>query len=167
MEGVQRSANPHAFAALGPRAAEITAPHPLDIPHGMDSPIGRVYALDGQVLLLGVGHEANTSVHLAENRAGVRYRLPQHVTWLKEGVPARLDYAEVDHCCENFNLLSAWLAPEGRERVGRVGQAQARLARSLDIVQAALARLREHETVFLHPRGACAECDQAWASLPG
>jgi aminoglycoside 3-N-acetyltransferase len=167
LPGVRRSANPHAFAARGPRAVEITAAHPLDVPHGLDSPIGRVYELDGQVLLLGVGHDANTSVHLAENLAGVRYRLPHHVTWLKDGVPARLDYAEVDHCCEGFGQLSAWLAPEGQERRGRVGQAVARLARSRDIVRAALERLREQETVFLHPPGACVECDQARASLPG
>jgi aminoglycoside N3'-acetyltransferase len=167
LPGVQRSANPHAFAALGPKAAEITAPHPLDVPHGLDSPIGRVYALDGQVLLLGVGHDANTSVHLAENLAGVRYRLPHHVTWLKDGQPERLEYAEVDHCCENFSRVGDWLAQDGQERQGRVGQATARLARSRDIVRAALTRLREHETVFLHAVGVCAECDQARASLPG
>ena len=50
-----RSDSPHAFAALGPDAARITADHPLDVPHGLNSPVGRVYDLDGQILLLGVG----------------------------------------------------------------------------------------------------------------
>ena len=59
LPGVLRSDSPHAFAAAGPQAARITAPHPVDVPHGLDSPVGRVYELDGQVLLLGVDHTAN------------------------------------------------------------------------------------------------------------
>ena len=48
---VLRSDSPHAFAALGPEAARITADHPLDVPHGLNSPVGRVYYLNGQILL--------------------------------------------------------------------------------------------------------------------
>ena len=73
-DGVVRSDNPHAFAAAGPLAAAITAPHPIDPPHGSDSPVGRARDHDAHVLLLGVGHDANTTIHLAENEAGVRYR---------------------------------------------------------------------------------------------
>ncbi len=165
MQGVIRSHSPHAFAATGPRAGGITAAHPVDIPHGLDSPIGRIFELDGQVLLLGVGHDANTTVHLAENLAGTRYRRPKYSTVLKGGKPTRCDYGEVDHCCQNFNLLDQWLDAEGRQRHGVVGNADARLARSRDIVEAALARLRENETVFLHAPGLCGECDEARASL--
>jgi aminoglycoside N3'-acetyltransferase len=166
MQGVLRSDSPHAFAASGPRAAEITTAHPPDIPHGLDSPIGRVYELDGQVLLLGVGHDANTTVHLAENMAGVRYRLPKYLTLLRDGQPVRYPYSEIDHCCENFNLLDPLLEAQGRQRRGVVGNAEARLARSRDIVEAALALLRVNETAFLHPAGVCGECDEARASLP-
>jgi aminoglycoside 3-N-acetyltransferase len=66
MPSVLRSDSPHAFAAVGPEAARITSDHPLDVPHGLNSPVGRVYELDGQVLLLGIGHDANTTIHLAE-----------------------------------------------------------------------------------------------------
>ncbi len=163
LPGVIRSDSPHAFAAIGPRAEEITAPHPVDIPHGLDSPPGRVWELDGQVLLLGVGHDADTTVHVAENMAGVRYRQLYHATVLVEGNPVRYEYGEVDHCCENFALLDQWLGD--RQRRGIVGHAEARLARSRDIVAAAMARLRENETVFLHTPGVCEECDAAWASL--
>ena len=41
LPGVLRSDSPHAFAAAGPQAARITAPHPVDVPHGLDSPVGR------------------------------------------------------------------------------------------------------------------------------
>ncbi len=156
LPGVLRSDNPHAFAAVGPRAAQITEPHPLDVPHGLDSPIGRVFEMNGQVLLLGAGHDANTTIHLAENMAGVRYRIRHHVT-TNEG---RVEYDEIDHCCENFARMDEWLA----QRRGLVGNAEARLMRSRDVVEGALARLRENEFVFLHERGICEECDLALSS---
>ncbi len=165
LPGVLRSDSPHAFAARGPRAAEITAAHPPDLPHGLDSPVGRIYELDGQILLLGVGHDSNTTVHLAENLAGVRYRQHKHLTLLTGGQFIRYPYSEVDHCCENFNQLDQWLEADGCQRRGVVGQAEARLTRSRDVVAAALVRLRENETVFLHPAGVCGDCDETWASL--
>ena len=58
-----RSDSPHALQLLARRPAHITAPHPVDLPHGLNSPVGRVYELDGQVLLLGVGHDSNTTIH--------------------------------------------------------------------------------------------------------
>jgi aminoglycoside N3'-acetyltransferase len=167
LPGVRRSDSPHAFAASGPAAAEVTAPHPLDLPHGADSPVGRVHALDGQVLLLGVGHDADTTVHLAESLAGVRYRIQKSLTVLRDGRAVRYEYGETDHCCQNFALLDVWLEADGRQRRGPVGHGEARLARSRHVVEAAVSRLRDDETAFLHPAGACAECDAAWASLGG
>jgi len=164
MPGVLRSDNPHAFAACGPQAARITQPHPVDAPHGVNSPPGRVYDLDGQVLLLGVGHDADTTIHVAENLAGVRYRRPKYATVFEDGRPRRYEYGETDHCCARFGQLDEWLGKKQRRAI--VGRAEARLAGSRDIVAAALERLRADETVFLHPSGACAECDEARAGLP-
>jgi len=165
MPGVLRSDSPHAFAASGPQAERITLPHRVDVPHGLDSPPGRVYELDGQVLLLGVGHDADTTIHVAEDIAGVRYRLPKHATVMEDGRPKRYEYGETDHCCENFCLLDSWLEARGQQRRGLVARAEARLTRSRDVVLAALERLRENETVFLHPAGSCGECDGARAGI--
>ena len=165
LPGVLRSDSPHAFAAEGPLAERIVAPHPVDVPHGLDSPVGRVLDFGGQVLLLGVGHDANTTVHLAENLAGVRYRRPKHVTVLRDGVPARVDYEEIDHCCERFALVDGWLGERGLQRRGVVGRAEARLVPARAVVAVAVERLRADETVFLHPLGTDEECDEAWASL--
>ena len=162
---VHRSNSPHAFAAVGPKAAEITAEHPLDVPHGLNSPVGRTYALDGQILLLGVGHDADTTIHLAETLACVRYRRPKHLTVLSGSQPARYDYNEIDHCCQNFSLMDHWLEAGEQQRRGIVGHAEARLIRSRDVVKTALDRLRENETVFLHRPGVDIECDEARASL--
>jgi aminoglycoside N3'-acetyltransferase len=166
LPGVLRSDNPHGFAAIGPAAPALTRPHSLDVPHGPDSPPGRVFTLGGQVLLLGVGHDANTSVHVAEAIAGVRYRVAKYVTVLVDGRAVRHDYTETDHCCENFAKVDGWLESAGKQRRGRVGHAEARLMRSRDVVELAVAALRAEETVFLHPPGVDADCDAARASIP-
>jgi aminoglycoside N3'-acetyltransferase len=165
LPGVVRSDHPFALAAAGPRAERVTAdPLPLP-PHTPESPVGRVHDLDGQVLLLGVGHDANTTLHLAELLSGVPYRVPKHVTVLREGRPARVEYGENDHCCERFALADGWLRARGLQREGQVGHAPARLARSRDVVAVALERLAGDPLVFLHPPDAgCEECDEARAS---
>jgi aminoglycoside 3-N-acetyltransferase len=162
---VLRSDSPHAFAAHGPQAAQITAPHPLEVPHGLDSPVGRVYQLDGQVLLLGVGHDDNTIIHLAESVAGVRYRRKKHVTVLRDGQPTRFEYGEIDHCGQKFQLAETWLEAMTLQRKGSVGHAEARLIRSRDIVRVVVEQVQRDETVFLHPLGVDVQCDEARLSL--
>jgi aminoglycoside N3'-acetyltransferase len=167
LPGVLRSAHFFAFAAVGPMAARITAdPLPLP-PHRPESPVGRVHELDGHVLLLGVGHNANTTLHLAELLAGVPYRVPKHCTVLgPDGRPIRVEYGENDHCCARFTLADDWLRERGLQREGRVGHAHARLVRSRDVVAVARERLARDPLVFLHARGSgCAECDGAWESV--
>lgn len=165
LSGVLRSDNNHAFAAIGPLAGTITAPHPIDHPHGLDSPVGRVYEFNGQVLLLGVGHDSDTTIHLAENLAGVRYRRAKYVTVLKDGIASRFDYREIDHCCQNFNLVDGWLDEQRLQGYGTVGHAEARLIRSRDIVSVVTERLKVYEATFLHPKGFDEECDEARESL--
>ena len=165
MAGVLRSAHPFAFAAAGPHAERITAdPLPLP-PHRPESPIGRVHELDGQVLLLGVGHDANTTLHLAEVLADVPYRMPHHITVLENGRPTRIEYGETDHCCQRFAFADEWLRERGLEREGIVGNAHSRLMRSRDIVRVAMEYLGRDPLLFLHPRGECAECDISWTSV--
>jgi aminoglycoside N3'-acetyltransferase len=166
LPGVRRSDSPHAFAARGPAAEYITSPHPVDLPHGPDSPIGRVHELDGRVLLLGVGHDADTTVHLAEYLAGVRYRRSKYATVLRSGRPTRVEYGEIDHCCERFALVGDWLDAAGLERRGPVGHGTGRLARARDVVDTVVPKLRRNETTFLHPPGTDPQCDEAHASLP-
>ena len=68
--GAARSAHPaRSFAALGAKAKAVTAEHPLESPTGEGSPLAALYNLGAYVLLLGVGHDKNTSLHLAEDRA--------------------------------------------------------------------------------------------------
>ena len=68
--GVLRSAHPQSsFCARGPQASSIINNHALAYGMGENSPLARIYDLQGFVLLLGVDHSRNTSIHLAEYRA--------------------------------------------------------------------------------------------------
>lgn len=165
--GVVRSTHPGgSFAAEGPHAERICAPQPLSPPHGPDSPVGRVHDLGGQVLLLGVTHSEDTTLHLAEAIAGVPYSV-SHPTVVEVGGAARtVMVAETDHCCRNFRKADAWLRERDQQREGKVGSADARLCDARDIVAAATAHLTGDPLVFLCPRGTgCEECDAAHASI--
>ena len=68
--GALRSDHPaRSVAAFGKHAAYLTENHDLSNIFGEGSPIGKLYELDGYVLLLGVGYDKNTSIHLADVRA--------------------------------------------------------------------------------------------------
>lgn len=161
-----RSGHPFAFAARGPKADRITADRLVLPPHQPESPVGRVLDCDGKILLLGVDHDANTTLHLAELLAGVPYRVPHHITAMQDGRPTRIGYLENDHCCERFRLADDWMTERGLQADGPVGHAPSRLMRSRDLVDTVLPRLKRDPCVFLHPRDAgCAECLEAWQGL--
>lgn len=129
--GVLRSGHPQvSFAAWGARAAEITEGHPMDFGLGEGSPLAKVYALDGWLLLLGVGHENNTSLHLAEYRASYPGR---RVIWsgaplLVDGRREWLRIQDIDLDESDFEQIGECFAHEtGCVRRGRVAQAQALL----------------------------------------
>jgi aminoglycoside 3-N-acetyltransferase len=166
MPGVRRSHHPFAFAAFGPQAAFVTSDPIAFPPHAPESPIGRVHELDGQILLLGVGHDANTTLHLAEILGGVPYRVPKSITIEKEGRPVRVEYGENDHCCQRFALADEWLRARGLQSEGPVGHAHTRLVRARDAVAVTREQLAVNPLVFLHPPEAeCEECDEARRSV--
>jgi aminoglycoside 3-N-acetyltransferase len=161
--GVLRSTHPGgSFAAHGPHAARICAEQPLSPPHGPDSPVGRVHELDGQVLLLGVTHSENTTLHLAESLAAVPYATASDAL-LSDGTVVTV--AEPNHCCNNFRLADGWLRPGGLQRDFVVGAGPARLFSARALVALAVPRLTAEPLLFLcPPAAACAECDLARAS---
>ena len=166
IEGVRRSAHPFAFAALGPEAEAIVR-DPLPVPpHRLESAIGRAYERGGQILLLGVGHDSNTTIHLAEVLARVPYGVPKHITVLRNGERVRIDYLENDHCCRRFALADEWLRARGLQREGSVGNAQARLVDSRDVIAIVREQLARDPLIFLHEEDdACEECLDARRSI--
>lgn len=164
--GVLRGDHPFAVAAIGPKADYITSAPFVLPPHAPDSGVARVHELDGWVLLLGVDHDSNTTIHLAELIAGVPYWQACYITIVENGRPKRVHYGENDHCCQRFNLAGDWLRDRGLQREGTVGSATAMLTRSRDVVDTVVEELRDDLCRFLHPRGSgCDECEESWVSV--
>ncbi len=131
--GARRSDHPHvSFAALGPAAKSIVSGHRLEDALGDSSPLGRVYDLDGDVLLLGVGHGSNTSLHLAEYRVSSPART-RHGAAVLDGLDGRgrrwTTWEDVDVDEGDFDALGADLDETGVVAIGQVGSAECRLMR--------------------------------------
>lgn len=71
--GARRSGNPGAsIAALGAQAEWFTANHPLDYGYGEGSPLAKLVASGGKVLMVGAPLDTMTLLHHAEHLARIR-----------------------------------------------------------------------------------------------
>ncbi len=127
---VVRSNHPHvSFAASGKHAKFITAEHDLESSLGERSPLARVYELQGRVLLLGVGHESNTSFHLAESRATyaskrvIRHGAPISI----DGQRRWVEFDDLDPCSDDFPLIGKAFEGEHGIASHQIGRAESRL----------------------------------------
>jgi aminoglycoside 3-N-acetyltransferase len=143
--GARRSAHPQdSFAAVGPQAAAITGDHDPENGFGERSPLARIHDLDGDVLLLGVGHGTNTSLHLAEHRLAAPVR--EEYAAAVEGPDGRRWATWVDVVADesDFEALGAALDATGTVTIGRVGAGEARLMRQRAAVAFAVEWMGEH-----------------------
>ncbi|MGN9910084.1 aminoglycoside N(3)-acetyltransferase [Phytohabitans sp. LJ34] len=145
--GARRSDHPQvSFAAVGPSAEAVVGGHQVDDMLGEHSPLGAVYRLDGDVLLLGAGHHTNTSLHLAEYRQpnpprrweGAAVRAPDGQTWV------RWQDVAIDE--SDFHQAGAAFETTGGALTGRVGAAECRLMRQRALVDFATGWLAAHRT---------------------
>jgi len=136
--GALRSDHPHvSFAARGKQAEFITGSHGLHFGLGEDSPLARVYELEGWILLLGVGHECNTSIHLAEFRADFpgKKEIQQGAPILQDGVRRWVKLNELEEKSEDFEEIGkAYQKSAGKILTGKVGNAQVELIPQQDLV---------------------------------
>ncbi len=109
--GTVRSLHPqYSFAAHGPRSREVTDRHQFNFGLGDGSPLGRLYELDAHVLLLGVGHDRNTSLHLAEQRMN-----PVLNKRISNGAPVLRDGRRLWVPIEDYELSSHDFAAVGQQ----------------------------------------------------
>lgn len=131
--GVLRSQHPQSsFAALGPNADRITSGHQFNYSLGDGSPLARIYDLKGNVLLLGVGHDRNTSLHLAEYRAEPRWNkeIENGAPVLRDGRREWTKIKDLELNCDDFDEIGNSFAKKlgansSLYKVGTVGQGRA------------------------------------------
>lgn len=149
--GVIRSSHPQlSFAAWGANREYITANHSLAYGLGEQSPIARLYELDGWILLLGVGHGNNTCIHLAEYRADYERKkeMMAKAPVMQGNKKAWVAYKEVDLDSSDFDAIGADFARDTNHvRVGKVGNATALLLPVRDIVDYATIWMEKHRTL--------------------
>lgn len=138
--GVLRSDHPAlSFAAWGKEKEIVTANHGLDFGCGEGSPLARIYELGGHVLLLGVDHLSNTSLHLAEARSGKRKEVRQGAPVKESGERIWREYREWDFDSDCFpEIARAYQAAGGDLTAGKVGAASTALFPQAPFVDFAL-----------------------------
>jgi aminoglycoside 3-N-acetyltransferase len=154
--GVRRSTHPTVSAgAVGPHAAALVDGHELANGLGEHSPQARLYDLDGHILLLGVTHANNTSLHLAEHRAAP----PDAATttnWSPMTVDGRREwvaYSDLVADDSDFAAIGEAFAATGRQASGTVGSGEALFMRSRDVVDFAVEWMHAHRTWPVLPTG--------------
>jgi aminoglycoside 3-N-acetyltransferase len=107
------------FVAHGAAADELMRPHPLASGLGDDSPLGRLYDAGARIVLIGVGHANDTSLHLAEHRAEWPGK-----TWGTAGAPMIVDgerrwvtYRHLELAEDDFESIAAEFEASGGEQV--------------------------------------------------
>ncbi len=139
--GTVRSAHPiGSFAARGPKAATLIRNHQLLDMFGDSSPLGTLYDLDGYILLLGVDHGNNTSLHLAENRANWSGKLFIHegTAMMVHGVREWVSFKMLSLETDDFNTIGNTYEMRAGIQRGRVGAAEVRLIRKRPLIDFAV-----------------------------
>ncbi len=125
---VLRSGHPAlSFSAWGKHAAFITEDHRLPDALGEQSPLARLYELSAKVLLIGVGHDKNTSLHLSEYRSGVRQRVMQGAPVMENGERIWRQYADIEMDSDEFTAIGEDFEKEKGMKTGVVGSADCRV----------------------------------------
>jgi len=115
------------------------------------APVEVMLQAEGWVLLVGVDHTVNTSLHYAEYLAGrkqfVRWALTRHGVRECPGFPG---------CSEGFEAIAPRLEEVTRSAV--VGQARLRACPLDELIEVARAWIREDPSALLCDRDFCARC---------
>ncbi len=157
--GTLRSPHPSlSFSARGPQAPTLVGNHSLENAAGDGSPLARLYDLGGYVLLLGVGHDSNSSLHLSETRAhwpGREEMRSRKGKWVREGRMEEFLLLDFNWHSEEFGSLGKDLESETRSvSIGPVGMSESRLMPQRTLVDFGVRWIEHHRNKVPDPPSA-------------
>lgn len=147
--GTVRSDHPaRSVAAWGRYAEYLTRNHDLSNIFGEGSPFGKLYDLDGYVMLIGVGYDKNTSIHLADARAQYpgKHTITEHSAVTEQGKRVWKAYDTLFVDGEDFVQIGEAFEAEKTVRKVALGNAVIRFMRQRDIVDFAVAWIEKNRT---------------------
>ena len=139
----------HAYAAIGPLAAELCAGHLTAGTFGMESPLGKLAQRGGWVLLLGVGMNRCTAAHLGERRAGALCigwdREPRQIRDPETGkdIPAMADVWRNGPCQIEWDPLERRMRERGLIQDGQIGACRVMRMQAMDVIDVTGEMVRE------------------------
>ena len=148
--GVLRSNHPvSSFVAWGKNANFIIDNHELKADLGENSPLSRLYDLDGQTLLIGVNHYNNSSLHLAEYRSdfpGKKHQMTASAIMVNKQ-RKWIEWEELDIINEDFDQLGKDFESKINYKPGKIGLADGRLISIRDSVDFGVEWLKKNRKV--------------------
>ena len=145
--GTVRSDHPaRSLAAWGRHAEYLVADHDLSNIFGDGSPIGKLYELDGEVLLIGVDHDKNTSLHLADARAVYpgKHHCIEHSAIMENGKRIWKEYETLYVDGEDFLQIGEAFEETGAVKKTTLGNAELRLMNQRRLVDFAVDWIQEN-----------------------
>lgn len=139
--GSIRSDHPaRSVCAYGKNAEYLTKDHDLSNIFGDGSPIGKLYELDAKVLLLGVGYDKNTSIHLADARASYpsKHTCKEYSALIEGGNRVWKKYETLFVDGEDFCEIGKSFGENEKAKIGKIGDADSRLMSQREIVDFAV-----------------------------
>lgn len=145
--GTVRSAHPaFSLAACGPNAGYLVADHALTELAGDRSPFGKLYELGGHVLLLGVEHWDNSSLHLAEFRVNFPGKRNESTgsAMLVNGQRQWVAYEVAEENPDDFGEIGDAFDTAHQVVVQQINDASVRFFRQRLVVDFAVEWIKEH-----------------------
>jgi len=173
--GAIRSWHPtHSVAAIGLDAEVLCAMHHAVGPLSLDSPLDRLVGRGGYVLLLGVGHNANSTIHIGEAHARAPYldipfslESPIEATVATPSGPMDVEIKAGAGCSKAFGAVENVLRAHGSVRDGIVGRALVQLVPSQAVIAATIEILHADPARLLCTDPHCYRCVHARRRLNG
>ncbi|PKM86619.1 MAG: AAC(3) family N-acetyltransferase [Firmicutes bacterium HGW-Firmicutes-10] len=132
-----------AFCAMGKYARFICRHHELDFPLSKESPLGACYDLKAHVLLLGVGYDSCTALHLAESISSRRAVILQGGAVEGSGGRIWQKYLDYDYDADDFKNIGLVLEHKNLVTAFKIGNAHVKFFEMQTAVDEAVAWIKE------------------------